>query len=770
MAIYQDQLTQYLRGLGIADPNSIYGGTTGLLKPGAAPVDFLAGTKDGSTYRFGNLGTGSGSAFDKMPWFYRDQLDKISNAVGANVLNKMDDSGYWSGIPYKLGFNESTGNWEASTAGPGYDDSGVAMARTSPYQFEGFADQKALLDQKYSDIGQRWQIDPGLLSSTLRYWQDPNGDFNGAWINNVESIKYDPKYGLYLAPNSAGEYDVGANAAGQKGILESIFTDPIWLTTLSFGLGAALGPTAQAAGAAAPAGEAVAGATQSAGSWLGSGGGSLGLGIPETAGWWGAGTGVPATGIAAPASSGWWGGVPAFSDIAAGAAGGGGMWDWLDPSSWGDTSWLDNLNYGSDAINLADYGLDPNTFNWNDYIDYGNTTGNVTGPINQFGFPSTDISDILQYGFETGSLSNVMNALEDKLGLPKGTINTANKARSILGSVTGGSQSGVRSLLKSAGLSDGVADLLGTGLGLFGGYLQGNAATDAANKQAQATIEAARIAADASKFRPVGVTTRFGQSQFGYDANGNLVSAGYGLTPDIKAQQDKLLANSGGLLDQYLGAQSATAPLGTAAQRMFELGGGYLAANPQDQAAKFLSEQQALLAPSNERQLADLMNTLQQQGRMGLATGGTSTMAAANPALEAYYNAINQQNRQLAADATKGGMDYAKFGAGMFGLGGDTLKQMYGTQSEAFKPYSTSLGGATTIEGLGQNAMDIGASLGSSASAANAQGGRLLQQGMTDAARIQAPANAYSPWAGLLTGAGQSIQGYKFDPLTGRAL
>ena len=498
-------------------------------------------------------------------------------------------------------------------------------------------------------------------------------------------------------------------------------------------------------------------------------------------------------------SEGW-----AAADIAAltqGAANtaGGGMWDWLTDSVSDIGDWFGDLFSSADTYeNVGGLFDTPTTDIWQQLgIDppaglYGQSTIDsslleqlgITGDYGGMSFAPW--ADALTSGASPSQLTswltsmpesslldllnNPLREIENKLGLPEGTINTANKARSILETLSGGSESGVRSLLKSAGLSDGVADLLGTGLGLFGGYLQGNAASDAARQQAQATIEAARIAADASKFRPVGVTTRFGQSQFGYDANGNLVSAGYGLTPDIKAQQDKLLANSGGLLDQYLGAQSATAPLGTAAQRMFELGGGYLAANPQDQAAKFLSEQQALLAPSNERQLADLMNTLQQQGRMGLATGGTSTMAAANPALEAYYNAINQQNRQLAADATKGGMDYAKFGAGMFGLGGDTLKQMYGTQSEAFKPYSTSLGGATTIEGLGQNAMDIGTSLGSSANAANAQGGRLLQQGMTDAARIQAPANAYSPWAGLLTGAGQSIQGYKFDPLTGRAL
>ncbi len=323
------------------------------------------------------------------------------------------------------------------------------------------------------------------------------------------------------------------------------------------------------------------------------------------------------------------------------------------------------------------------------------------------------------------------------------------------------------------------AGLFGTGANMLAGYLQGNSAKDAAAMQAAATVDAARIAADAAKFRPVGVTTRFGNSQFGYDSQGRLTSAGYNLSPELKAQQDKLMAASGGALDQYIAGQQAALPMGQAGDRAMALGNQYLATDPAAQAQKYMNEQQALLAAGRERDLGLLQNKLQQQGTAGLAMGGTSTgMMAANPQLEAFYNAKRQQDLQLAAQATQGGMDYAKFGAGMVGTGGDLLKGMYSAQSAAYQPYQTALGGAQTLEGLGQNAMTQGMTLGSTATAANAASGSLLAQGMQQSANIMAPANAYSPWAGMLAGAGNYLNQqanpqtqqpqYKYDPYTGQ--
>ncbi len=383
-------------------------------------------------------------------------------------------------------------------------------------------------------------------------------------------------------------------------------------------------------------------------------------------------------------------------------------------------------------------------------------------------------------GSALGAGGNNMGWLEDLIGASPGAVDpltgeAINTFTGNLGDLTyspdsswlqnllsgsgTGATSGVSGLLRSilgggSGGNTGTGALLGTGANALAGILQGRTSQQAAQTAADAQVQAARIAADAAKFKPVGVATRFGTSNFGFDANGNLTSAGYTVDPTLKAQQDRLLDLSGTALDQVAGASTATAPMSTAAQRAMALGQQYLGTDPAAQAAKFMQEQQALLAPGRERELAALENRLLQQGRLGLATGGTRTMGAANPELEAFANAKRMQDLQLAAQATQGGMDYAKFGAGMVGTGGDLLKGMYGTQVAAYAPYQSAITGAEQIENLGQNALNIGTSLGNTATAASAASGRAMGQGMNNAAATMQPANAFNPWATALGGFG----------------
>ena len=216
------------------------------------------------------------------------------------------------------------------------------------------------------------------------------------------------------------------------------------------------------------------------------------------------------------------------------------------------------------------------------------------------------------------------------------------------------------------------------------------------------------------------------------------------------------------LLSQFTGAQAATAPMGQAAQTMFGLGNEYLKTTPEQQAAKYMQEQQALLAAPRADQLAQIHSMLNAQGRTGLSVGGNAGMQAANPELAAYYNSLQQQNLGLAAQATQGGMDYAKFGGSMVGLGGDMLNGMFGVQSNAYNPYATALGGASKIEGLGQQAMDAGINIGAKGSAGTAQAGVLLGQGMNNAAATMQPANAYSPWARPLGMLGNALANYQW--------
>ena len=148
---------------------------------------------------------------------------------------------------------------------------------------------------------------------------------------------------------------------------------------------------------------------------------------------------------------------------------------------------------------------------------------------------------------------------------------------------------------------------------LLGGLLQGSSARSAARTQADAQTRAAQIAADEARFRPVGITTRFGQSQFQYGPDGRVVGAGYQLTPEMAAYQNRLFGLAGQGLGQAEMAPQQLAPLTGAGASLFNLGQQYLAETPQQVAEKYMASQQNLLAPSRERQYAQLQNQLFQK-------------------------------------------------------------------------------------------------------------------------------------------------------------
>lgn len=383
------------------------------------------------------------------------------------------------------------------------------------------------------------------------------------------------------------------------------------------------------------------------------------------------------------------------------------------------------------------------------------------------------------------------------------------------------------------------------GAQVVSGMMQGQAASEAAGTSAAAQLQAAQIAAEAARFRPIGMSNRFGSSYFNYagqgaptqtgvgggmlggqipvqstttsytlptnipkrptlqdfeggrgslmvaqktwDAQygsqalanqiaqqqqlqqptlpvgvkaGDLQSAGYTLSPEMLAQQNKLMGVSEQALGQYQGAYDATRPMGQAAQTMMGLGNQYLSTSPQEQAQKYMAEQQALLAGGRAADYAALQNRLQAQGRSGLSIGGGGGMMSANPELQAYYNAQRQQDLGLAAQATQGGMDYAKFGSGMVGSGGDMLKGMYGVQTAAYDPYQTAMGGVQTAEGIGRGAFDLSTSLGAKQSTAGANMGQSLLQGGLSAAKT-AQSGAWSPFGTMLSGAANAFGNYQ---------
>ena len=336
-----------------------------------------------------------------------------------------------------------------------------------------------------------------------------------------------------------------------------------------------------------------------------------------------------------------------------------------------------------------------------------------------------------------------------------------------------------------------IGAIIGAGASLLGGMMAGDSAEDAAYAQAAGQRDAARMAAEESRFRPVGITTRFGSSNFQYAIpgepapvatdfatpaefqaaqnayqaramqQGRVSSAGYTLDPQLKALQDRFLGLTGGALTDAEMARQQFAPLQGAAQGLFGLGQQYLARSPQEAAQQYIAAQQNLLAPSREREMAQLQNRLFNTGRTGLAVGATDArpgggagLRASNPEMEAYYNAIAQQDAALAAQAQEAGQRQVAFGAGLFGTGGNLLTQGYGGQAAALDPYKAYLAGATGLEALGQQPLELGSALGGRI--ANPTGANALYQGGMAAAGSTAAANAYNPFATALVGASRS--------------
>lgn len=377
-----------------------------------------------------------------------------------------------------------------------------------------------------------------------------------------------------------------------------------------------------------------------------------------------------------------------------------------------------------------------------------------------------------------------------------------------------------------------MVPLLLAGATLLGGALQGRSTERAARTQANAEIEAAKLAAEEARFRPVGTTTRFGSSQFQYDPSGRVSGASYNVSPELQAYQNRFRGLASGALTQAEQAQQQYQPLSDAATGLFgmgqqyltqgqdqqllniarqqfepsagaqaltSLGQQYVGESPKEVAARYMQQQQDLLAPSRERQMAQLQNQLFQQGRSGLSVGSTGArpsgaagLGATTPEMEAYYNALAQQDLGLASQAQQAGQQQAAFGAnllnqgqslgqgqigfgadllarqqameqgrtafgaGLFGTGANLLGQYQAGQVGALTPFEAYFGQEKAIEGVGQQPLDIGINIGAkgmSPTAANA----LLAGGMS-AAQLRGQANAYNPFAQALMSGAQNPQ------------
>lgn len=419
-------------------------------------------------------------------------------------------------------------------------------------------------------------------------------------------------------------------------------------------------------------------------------------------------------------------------------------------------------------------------------------------------------------------------------------------------------------------MGNAVGSVLGAVANIGGSLIGANAQRGAAATSANAQLVAADKAAEAAAFRPVGVTTGFGQSQFTMDGN-RLTSAGYQLTPELQAIRDRMLGGAGAYDPTMIG--QAAQPLYGASSGMFGLAGQLMptstdrrispeaqalaqrysgvaaglmpstfqtGASPTAQAyaenlrqtalqlapktydtrqaaQTYMTEQEAVLEEGRNQQLAAIRNQLAQSGRGGLAVGGDGSMQAANPEMAAYYNALAQQRLGLAAQSTDvarnrlfqdvqastglqgqalsaeqqaeaiarqnmlqntalslgygttgyqtqvAGEDIARqryaqdigLATGLYQGGAGMLGQISPLTVSGYAPLQTQLGIASSVENLGQGALDISSSLAGRQSTAGAAAGQALLTGGMGAARTQQVANQYNPFAAALTGFGQ---------------
>jgi hypothetical protein len=268
------------------------------------------------------------------------------------------------------------------------------------------------------------------------------------------------------------------------------------------------------------------------------------------------------------------------------------------------------------------------------------------------------------------------------------------------------------------------------------------AGEQAAEQQRQAGINAANISA----FRPVGMTSRFGTSQFTREIDPKtgvpyISGAGYTAAPELSALQNQLFGRFGSTLAQAEQMQGQYAPLTGASERLFNLGQQYLATSPEQAAQDYVTSQQALLAPSRQAQLSNVRGGLFARGRGGLGVQTGTGGAPASPELQAYYNALGQQDLQLAAQGQQAGQQRAQFGAGLFGSGAGLLGTQVQGQAGAYAPLLAQLGLSGQVEQMSQMPYQLGLQLGTAQQPGQNTGSQQYFGGQMQGAQTQLSSN-----------------------------
>lgn len=375
------------------------------------------------------------------------------------------------------------------------------------------------------------------------------------------------------------------------------------------------------------------------------------------------------------------------------------------------------------GITTGNTGMDENLFNYDVESQLGGFYGGGSAPTATI-IPG-ELGDIIQDANGNIVLSSGAD-IQAAQSLGFDTTTLTNYAKQF-------GTAALRSLLGTRGGTGGTAGGTGTQGGLLNAganYFLSDAARraiqSASQQSAQQQLEATRRAEQFATFRPVGVTTAFGQSQFQFDpTTGQLTSAGYTATPQVAAQRERLFT---------LGAEALPTTADTTELQR-----------------QYIAQQQGLLAPSREQQFAQLRNRQFQRGTGGLATGGTTAgyttgapgLMQTNPEMAAYFNALAREDATLAANAPT----YAQ----------NLLNQRIASGTNLFTQ-------AGNLETMAQQPLTIGTQLGTQTATAGARTGELGLIGSRGAAQTQLYGNIGSATGqlaqmqGLLGGVNPYVQ------------
>lgn len=245
-----------------------------------------------------------------------------------------------------------------------------------------------------------------------------------------------------------------------------------------------------------------------------------------------------------------------------------------------------------------------------------------------------------------------------------------------------------------------------------GGLIGQNMASNAAGQAADQYTQAAQIAADASKFRPYGVTTGFGSSWF----NPQTQQAGYQLDPALAAYRDANLMGAAQVADQ-------------------------INLDPTSAAQGYYNQMQDMMAPRRAQEQTQLQQNLFGSGRLGMRLAGEGAGAGAGgmyqPDVLGYNKAQELANQNLAMQSRQQALN--------------EMDQAI-SRSQGMFTYGTG------VEQLGMTPLQMGAELGGRQMQGGAAAGQALLSGASNAANARLASGM--GWSNTLSDLGLGLMKY----------